>query len=267
MAQATDSSSDADARARFEEGRVAYDAGRFEDAARAFQRAYLLSPRYPLLFNIGQSQLRAGHDAQALAAFEAFLRQAPETDAHHAEVTERVSILRTMGVTASSEVVASETTTTTTTTTTPETTDTTGHTATETTTATTATTSDTPPPPPPPPPASSDSGPGIAPWIVLGGGAALVVVGAVLMGVGAGQASSVTGAPDGAHWADLMGAANDANTLWGVGIALGLVGLAAVGGGLAWALVGGSSSSSSSGESASARLELTGNGLRLAGSF
>jgi tetratricopeptide (TPR) repeat protein len=260
-AQGTDSASDAEAHARFDEGRAAYEAGRFDDAARAFQRAYLLSPRYALLFNIGQSQLRGGHDAQALAAFEAFLRQAPADDPHHAEVSERVSILRSMGVTATStEAATGVATATTTTTTDTDTADTATSTDTRTTSTTDASAIATTEPAPPP---AGDSGPGIAPWIVLGSGAALVVVGAVLMGVGASDASSVTGAADGTHWSDLMGAANDANTLWGVGLALGIVGLAAVGGGLGWALAGSGSSSSE----ASARLDVTANGLRVSGAF
>jgi len=261
-AQAGDSSSDGEARTRFEEGRAAYDAGRFDDAARAFQRAYLLSPRYALLFNIGQSQLRAGHDAQALAAFEAFLRQAPDTDTHHAEVTERVHILRSMGVTADAATAATTTASETTTTTTP--------TETTTTTTTTAVTPEpTPEPTPVPAPAEDSGGPGIAPWIVVGGGGALLVTGIILMAIGASDASSVTGAADGAMWSSLMGAANDANVLWGVGLGLGIAGLAAIGGGLAWALVGGSSPRSDQHASVgpSLGLRFTGTGLRLEGAF
>jgi hypothetical protein len=99
---------------------------------------------------------------------------------------------------------------------------------------------------------------------VVAGGGALLVTGIILMAVGASDAASVTGATDGAMWSSLMGAANDANTLWGVGIGLGIAGLAAVGGGLAWALVG---SGSSSEQSASVALRLTGTGLRLEGAF
>ncbi len=257
-AQAGDSSSDDEARTRFEEGRTAYDAQRFDDAARAFQRAYLLSPRYALLFNIGQSQLRAGHDSQALAAFEAFLRQAPDTDPHHAEVTERVHILRSMGVTAdaatAATTAASDTTATTATPTEP--------TTTTTTTATTTT------PTPTPAPAQESGGPGFIPWIVVGGGGALLVTGIILMAIGASDASSVTGAADGSMWSSLMGAANDANVLWGVGLGLGIAGLAAIGGGLAWALIG-SGSSSDQHASLGPRLDVrfTGTGLRLEGAF
>ena len=45
----TDAASDVDARALFERGRTAYDAGQFDEVTRAFRRAYLLSSRFALL--------------------------------------------------------------------------------------------------------------------------------------------------------------------------------------------------------------------------
>ncbi|MDQ3035657.1 MAG: tetratricopeptide repeat protein [Myxococcota bacterium] len=250
----SDVASDSEARALFSQGREAYDAERFEDAARAFRRAYLLSPRYALLYNIGQSELRAGNDALALAAFEGFLRQAPSDDPHRSEVEERARILRSMGVTAApiaveaapAETASSpeETTTTTVTTSTDETT-----------TAPIEVADEALVVPP------SDEGPGMAPWILVGGGVAVLIAGGVLMGVGGSEASRVTGAADGSRWADLQGAADSANVMWGVGIGLAAVGLAAAGVGLVWALTGGSSSS---GE-ATARLRVGPMGMTLEG--
>lgn len=235
----SDGSADTDARAVFDDGRRAYDEGRFEDATRAFRRAYLLSARYQLLYNIGQSELRAGHDAQALQAFEAFLRHAGADDPQRAEVEERVRVLRSMGVESAPDPTTTETTTTTT-------------------TSTTETTTDTPPPPP------RDEGPGVVPWILVIGGGAAIVAGAVLMGVGVSESSRVTGATDGMRWADLEGSASSANVLWGTGIALAAVGLAATGVGLVWALSGGSGSSEGG---ATARLRIGPSGLGVQGEF
>lgn len=233
----TDASSDSEARALFEEGRTAFAADHFEDAARAFRRAYLLSPRFALLYNMGQAELRAGHDSRALEAFEAFLRQAPTTHPHHAEVTERVNVLRSMGVSAATTEASSPAV------------------AVEPVVASPAVVASASSPP-------HDEGPGAAPWIVLGSGAAVLIAGGVLMGVGASHASSVTGATDGAHWADLRGAADDANVLWGVGIGLGVAGLAAMAVGLGWALSGSSSSTT-----VEATLRVGPSGLSIQGTF
>lgn len=239
-----DRAADTDARTLFEEGRAAYDAGRFEDATRSFRRAYLLSPRYQLLYNIGQSELRAGHDARALEAFEAFLRQASSDDPNRSEVEERARVLRSMGVRsadAEGEPVAETTSS-------PAPTPEPRETA-----APIATTAPTP---------AADGGPGIAPWILVGTGAAAVVVGGVLMGVGVSESSRVTGATDGSRWADLEGAASNANVLWGAGIGVAAVGLAAVGVGIAWAVAGGSSESGTT-----ARLRVGPMGVAVEGAF
>lgn len=254
----TDSGSDAEARRLFEAGRAAYEAENFDEAVRNFRRAYVFSPRYPLLYNIGQAELRAGNDAAALEAFEGFLRQAPADDARRGEVEERVRVLRAMGVTATTGTVAATPTETTTTETVTETTtetvaETETVTETESSTATTTTTTPTD---------AGGGGPGAGPFILIGGGAAVAVVGAILMGVGASDASAVTGAPDGAMWSDLEGRAGAANTEFGVGLALLVVGVAAAGGGVIWAVAGSGSSSDSS-----ASLRLGPGSLSLEGTF
>lgn len=212
-----DGASDAEARGLFDEGRVAYDEGRFEDAVRAFRRAYVLSPRYQLLYNVGQAELRAGHDDRALEAFEGFLRQAPADAQHRSEVQERVNVLRGMGVTPTTSVEAPVEP------------------------AVTATVVEEPTEPAPP-----SSGGDATPWIVVGVGGALVVAGAVMMGVGVSEAQRVTDAPVGSRWVDLQGAADSANILWGVGIGAAALGLAAVGAGIVWAVTAGGSSESGS---------------------
>ncbi len=267
----SDASSDADARRYFEEGRAAYDAGDFDAAVRGFRRAYLLSARPALLYNIGQAELRAGHDALALEALEGFVRQAPADDARRGEVEERVRVLRSMGVRPASEAEfqaaqqqagagtsgtatsGSEGTGTTGTGTTG-----TGTTGAGTTGATVTTGSDTSGGSAP-----TDEGPGVAPWIVVGVGGALLVAGAVLMGVGASEASRVTSAGDGESWRDLEGVASGAQTMFGVGIALLGVGAAAAAAGVVWAVL--PSGSSESG--ATARLRLAPGALFFEGEF
>ncbi len=210
----SDRASDADARTQFDAGRAAYDEGRFEEAASAFRRAYVLSPRYQLLYNIGQAELRAGHDDRALGAFEGFLRQAPEDDPRRSEVQERAKVLRDMGVKPAEAMTA----------------DAPSEAATGSPEA--AKVSE------PPPPVEEPSRSKVGPWVMIGAGAAGVIAGAVLMGVGVSKAHEVTDAKVGSHWSELKDTGDKANILWGVGLAATAVGLAAVGGGVAWSLVG-----------------------------
>ena len=89
-----DETLDEEARALFSAGNTAFDAGRFEDALGYFQRAYELSHRPVLLYNIGITADRLRRDDQALTAFEQFVAELPEHP-HHAEVLARVRALRT----------------------------------------------------------------------------------------------------------------------------------------------------------------------------
>lgn len=237
-----DGGSDAEARRRFDEGRAHFDAGEFADAANAFRRAYVLSPRYALLYNIGQAELRAGRDAEALEAFEGFLRQAPADDARRSEVEERVRVLRAMGIAASTGTVV----------------------------ATAEPEPATPEPEADPvvaatPAAGPADGGGSDPtgWIIAGIGGAVAVGGAILLGVGVADAGSVTGAPDGTRWADIEGAAGRANAEFAAGVAMLAVGVAALGVGIA---LGATSGGGGSGET-SASLIIGPGGVSLAGTF
>ncbi|MDQ3031454.1 MAG: tetratricopeptide repeat protein [Myxococcota bacterium] len=84
---------DAEARALFEAGRVAFSDGRFEDALSHFQRSYDLSGRADLLYNIGTSQDRLRHEAEAVAAFERYLELVPDAE-NRREVEGRLRVLR-----------------------------------------------------------------------------------------------------------------------------------------------------------------------------
>ena len=72
------SSEEQEARVRFNAGQMAYDSRRFEDALRDFRRAYQLSGREPLLYNIGLAADRLRRDAEALEAFRHFVAALPD---------------------------------------------------------------------------------------------------------------------------------------------------------------------------------------------
>jgi tetratricopeptide (TPR) repeat protein len=67
-----------EARTSFEEARAAFDEGRNDDALRGFRRAYELSRRSLLLYNIGASAERLARDEEALEAYRAFVEAEPE---------------------------------------------------------------------------------------------------------------------------------------------------------------------------------------------
>ncbi len=215
-------STDAEARRAYDLGRAAFAANDFDTAVVHFRRAYLLSARAGLLYNIGQAELRGGHDARALEAFEAYLRQAPLDDVHRGEVEERARMLREMRVDAAAQtptetadpsvapvetVPASE--------------------PSEVIAPVESTTDDTP------------REPEIAPWIVLGVGGAVLLGGAISMGVAASEASRVTSPTPGTPWSSLEGVASTADTVWALGLVFLGVGGATATVGLVWGLASG----------------------------
>ncbi len=84
---------DAEARALFEAGSVAFEAGDFERALEHFSRAYELSQRPRLLYNVGLAADRLRHDQQALDAFERYLDAEPNSP-HRDTVEPRIHALR-----------------------------------------------------------------------------------------------------------------------------------------------------------------------------
>ena len=86
-------SQDSRARALFEAGRTAYEAGDYESALTHFRQAYEGSQRPALLFNIGQAADRLRRNEEALAALEAYLSQVPDAPNREA-VDNRIAILR-----------------------------------------------------------------------------------------------------------------------------------------------------------------------------
>lgn len=89
----SESERQAQARASFERGRVALELGNFSLALRSFERAYDLSGRPELLFNIGTVFDRMRHDADAARHFERYLQALPEADNRQA-VEARIAVLK-----------------------------------------------------------------------------------------------------------------------------------------------------------------------------
>jgi len=82
-----------EARGLFDAGLASYEAGRFDDALGYFRRAYELSHRPLLLFNVGQCYDRLRHDEQAIATFEQYLSELPNAD-NRVQVEARIRALR-----------------------------------------------------------------------------------------------------------------------------------------------------------------------------
>ncbi len=83
---------DQEARQVFEAGRMALEDGRYEDALEYFERAYELSGRVALLFNIGTVAERLRRDRRALEAYQAYVEAEPGAP-NRAEVDRRIAIL------------------------------------------------------------------------------------------------------------------------------------------------------------------------------
>lgn len=82
------------ARAYFALGRTDYEAGDYEAAIEHFQRAYALSHRIELLFNLYQAYHRAGRLAEAIDHLERFLAGAEVEAERRATLEERLANLR-----------------------------------------------------------------------------------------------------------------------------------------------------------------------------
>jgi tetratricopeptide (TPR) repeat protein len=90
---AADADRTEEAKALFAAGRAAFDAGRYADALDYFERAYAISKRPGLLYNIGITHDRARNDERAVEAYEAYLSALPEAD-NRTEVETRAAAIR-----------------------------------------------------------------------------------------------------------------------------------------------------------------------------
>lgn len=225
-----DASLDVEARSLFEAGATAFAAGRYADALASFTRAYELSPRPELLYNIAQCEDRLRHDDAAIAAFERFLAETPDAP-NAAVVRARVAILRDAASRGSAV---------------PEPAPMEEGAPTERVgqvlelPSPTATAVDAPDDP--------------APWVLSALGAALAVGGVVMLTVSALDLASVEGAPEGTSFATVREAAERAPILSGLGWGALAVGVALTAGGLIWGLT----------RSGPVRVEVRASGSRLA---
>ena len=85
-----------EAQSLFAAGQAAYDDARYNDALRYFRLAAEVSPLPALQYNIGLSADRLRLDAEALEAFEAFLRGVDASHPRYSEVRARVRVLRSV---------------------------------------------------------------------------------------------------------------------------------------------------------------------------
>lgn len=194
----TSTGGDVEAREAFEQGREAYEDGRFEEALVLFRRSHRLSGNPVLLYNVALAADRLRRDREALDAYRSYLDEVDDAR-HRPSVEARIAILE--DAIARGEAAAQ------------------------------------PPPAAPLAPISpAPAGPGPLPWIVVATGGAFLAGGTVLVILALGDVSSVEDAPLHSRWGDYESAANRAPVLSTVGFVLGGIGLVALGGGLLWAL-------------------------------
>jgi len=185
-----------------------YARARYDKAIASWEEAYGFDcTAHRLLINIGNAHEKLGNTSQAIEAFETYIERMGS--AADQTIVEKVKNLR--------ELLRKE----------PDPNPKPGP---------------APPPPPPKPvpnPNGGDEGAGIAPWIVVGVGGAVAIVGGVVLGIGiqkeAKAADECPDRGDGAPCSPEI--ANDGNLgirmQIGGGVALG-VGLATAAGGLVW---------------------------------
>lgn len=220
---------DAEARALFDAGQIAYTDGRYEAALQDFVQAHDLSGRPELLYNIALAAERLRHDQEALDAYEQFLAARPDTSMH-AAIESRIQILRTAIAEHSTPPPPAEVSEE------PE--------------------SQSPPPAPEPPPSS---GPDVGALTLTIGGGVVTVAGVVLLALSGVAAAHVSGASYPAAWSDYHADYDNAQTFSIAGGVLAGVGAAALVAGIVWLAVGSGSHS--------ADVAIGPSGLTLRGTF
>lgn len=227
---------DDEAHGLFTAGAAAFSSGRYDEALEYFQRAYDLSGRAALLYNVGQAADRGRHDAIALDAFRRYLEANPDVE-NREEIEGRIRVLERAQTTQTSAPAPTDAM--------PDASaspDATATTSTEATAprepvATTPGTTD------PAPAASSGGGIDIAGLSLAVGGGVFLIAGAILVGIGAAHLDPV---PPGASDATIQ-AHDNALIFAGVGGAALCVGVIA---GVISAVILATSGSSSSQSSA-----------------
>lgn len=254
MAQA--SNSDEEARVHFRLGQAYYDSGRFSDAAREFEEAYRLSNRAQLLYNIFLAHRDAGNMGPMIDALRNYLQLVPtiadrdqlearlanwervyqeqQTEAQRRQAEAAPSPTVVSPPVAPAEPAAAPASTPTTSTSEPA-------------AQAPASTPAEPAPLPETASAQSDSGPGLVPWIVMGGGGALIAGGVVTGIMALGKKSDLESAcTDGVCPPELRSEADSGKTLALMTDILVGAGIAAVGVGAALLIFGGGDDDSES---------------------
>jgi tetratricopeptide (TPR) repeat protein len=195
------------ARAHFEVGSERFDAGDYPAAAAEFRAAYELSGRPELLFNLYIAHERLGDLGPAAEYLERYLDEGTPAERETALRT-RLANLRERQQNEAQEAQSQEA---------------------ERRRLIAAAAQ-----------ARADSDPGLAPWLVVGGGAVVAATGLVLLVLAHVDIAAVED-PDGPApmWADVANAHDRAPILSTLGIILAGVGGAAAVGGLLWAALGG----------------------------
>ena len=182
---------EAEAREAFQQGSDAYAEARYGEALRLFRRAFELSGRSTLLYNIGLTADRLRDDATAVDAFERYL--ASGEDARRDEVERRLAASRARLLADAAVVPPARTLE-----------------------------------PAPSPRPLDEPRPSRVPLALGIVGAAVAVVSAVLVGVGARRVAEVNDTADGTRdWSEVSGDASRGRTLSIVGTSLLAVGTAA----------------------------------------
>lgn len=102
----TEAQRDEQARTLFQEGRDNFNDGRFEEAVLNWEKAYALSERPLILFNLAEAYERVGEFDAALNALEAYRPHAEKSE--EAQVDARIDSLRTRASIETKEKQAAE---------------------------------------------------------------------------------------------------------------------------------------------------------------
>lgn len=250
-----------EARAAFERGVAAYEAGSFEEALVSFQRAYELTASPDILYNIGTVADRLRRDELALSSYEGYLAGRPDAE-DRVNIEARIAAIR--GALAAAEAArAAEGTGASGAGTSGAGASGTGDAGAGDETRDAAGASDTPG-------AAGGSGeppasdPGAGPWVLVATGGVAVAGGVVLLVL---TAVDLDAASRATTWSALSGPHDRVPILSGIGWPLLGVGVALLGGGIGWALAGSPGSSARGRSEATARVRVTGAGLWLEGTF
>ena len=87
------SAEEQEAREAFVGARAQFDAGNYAAALPAFERAYALSGRAELIYNIALCHDRLGHEQDALDQYQRFLDEVPDTERRRS-IEVRIRVLR-----------------------------------------------------------------------------------------------------------------------------------------------------------------------------